>query len=202
MTNFVDILNEMEEHYINNINTGMAIPYYPNLVEDSLGLVEATNEYCVTDVNNDGEATDNSFLSKLKALKNKAQDMSTHIASLIEEELKKSSKKLKDNNSPTAKSEFDNELDKIGDTAIEDATKNIKKIIANAKEIGKAFPKAQNLILVAVQQIHQLINELILKIVAYISELIKNIIKWIEKAWETIAMVFNDITVWILHWFK
>ncbi|MDS7944271.1 hypothetical protein RMA95_10180 [Acinetobacter sp. V110_1] len=201
MTNFVDVLNEMEEHYINNINTGMEIPYYHNLIEDSLGLVDATNKYCVTDVNNDGEATDNSFQSKLNALKNKAQDTSTHIASLIEEELKKSSKKLKDNNSPAAKLEFDAALDKIGESAIEDATKNIKKIIANAKEIGKAFPGAQNLILIAVQKINQLINELILKIVAYISELVKNIIKWIEKAWDAIVKTFNDIRIWISHWF-
>ncbi len=65
MTNFVNVLNEMKEHYQNNINNGVAIPYYPNLVEDSLGLMEATNKYLVAD---DSELADNSVQSKLNDL--------------------------------------------------------------------------------------------------------------------------------------
>ncbi|CAI3160083.1 hypothetical protein MWMV8_MWMV8_02388 [Acinetobacter calcoaceticus] len=86
MTKFVDVLNEMRNHYQNNINTGVAIPYYPNLVEDSLGLMEATTKYLVADAN---ESTDNSVQSKLNDLQNQAKDLSTNTASTIEEKLKK-----------------------------------------------------------------------------------------------------------------
>ena len=87
MTNFVNVLSEMKEHYQNNINNGVAIPYYPNLVEDSLGLMEATNKYLVAD---DSELADNSVQSKLNDLQNQAKDLSTNTAStaLLHKDLK------------------------------------------------------------------------------------------------------------------
>lgn len=95
MTKFVDVLNEMRDHYQNNINTGVAIPYYPNLVEDSLGLMEATNKYLVADVDAN-ELTDNSVQSKLNDLQNQAKDLASNTASSIEEKIKKSAKDLKE----------------------------------------------------------------------------------------------------------
>ncbi|ENU09870.1 YtxH domain-containing protein [Acinetobacter calcoaceticus] len=202
MTNFVDVLNEMRGHYQNNINTGVAIPYYPNLVEDSLGLMEATNKYLVADVDAN-ELTDNSVQSKLNDLQNQAKDLSTNTASTIEEKLKKSAKELKENgNSASSQSKFKDELMKIKEDAKKKANDNIDKIFAEAEKIGKAFPVAQNLILVAAQKISDLINDLFTRLVDYIVKIVSDIILWIKGAWDSIVSTFNNIKTWILNWFK
>lgn len=202
MTKFVDILNEMRDHYQNNINTGVAIPYYPNLVEDSLGLMEATNKYLVADVDAN-ELTDNSVQKKLNDLQNQAKVLATNTASTIEEKLTKSADDLKEkNNSTSANSKFKDELNKIREGVTKQTVDNINKIFKEAEDIGNAFPAAQNLILVAAQKISEFINDLFTKIVDYIVGIIKNIIEWIKKAWDSITSFFNGIKTWILHWFN
>ncbi|AUT35415.1 MULTISPECIES: YtxH domain-containing protein [Acinetobacter] len=200
MTNFVNVLNEMKEHYQNNINNGVAIPYYPNLVEDSLGLMEATNKYLVAD---DSELADNSVQSKLNDLQNQAKDLSTNTASTIEEELKKSAKELKDSgNSDSSQSKFKDKLNKIKEDAKKKANDNIEKIFAEAEKIGNTFPVAQNLIIVAAQKISDLINDLFTRLVDYIVKIVSDIIVWIKGAWDSIVSTFNNIKTWILNWFK
>ncbi|OTL33014.1 hypothetical protein B9X75_12265 [Acinetobacter pittii] len=200
MTNFVNVLNEMKEHYQNNINNGVAIPYYPNLVEDSLGLMEATNKYLVAD---DSELADNSVQSKLNDLQNHAKDLSTNTASTIEEELKKSAKELKDSgNSDSSQSKFKDKLNKIKEDAKKKANDNIEKIFAEAEKIGNTFPVAQNLIIVAAQKISDLINDLFTRLVDYIVKIVSDIIVWIKGAWDSIVSTFNNIKTWILNWFK
>ncbi|WP_119048207.1 hypothetical protein [Acinetobacter pittii] len=200
MTNFVNVLNEMKDHYQNNINTGVAIPYYPNLVEDSLGLMEATNKYLVAD---DSELADNSVQSKLNDLQNQAKDLSTNTASTIEEELKKSAKELKDSgNSDSSQSKFKVKLMKIKEDAKKKANDNIEKIFAEAEKIGNTFPVAQNLIIVAAQKISDLINDLFTRLVDYIVKIVSDIIVWIKGAWDSIVSTFNNIKTWILNWFK
>ena len=200
MTNFVNVLNEMKEHYQNNINNGVAIPYYPNLVEDSLGLMEATNKYLVAD---DSELADNSVQSKLNDLQNQAKDLSTNTASTIEEELKKSAKELKDSgNSDSSHSKFKDILNKIKEDAKKKANDNIEKIFAEAEKIGNTFPVAQNLIIVAAQKISDLINDLFTRLVDYIVKIVSDIIVWIKGAWDSIVSTFNNIKTWILNWFK
>lgn len=201
MTNFVDVLNEMRGHYQNNINTGVAIPYYPNLVEDSLGLMEATNKYLVADVNDASELADNSVQSKLNDLQNQAKDLASNTASTIEEKLKKSAKDLKDNNSTAGNSKFKDELKRIREDAKKKASDNIDKMFDEAEKIGNDFPAARNLILIAVQKISDLINDLFTKIVDYIVSIVKNIVEWIKMAWDSIVSTFNGIKTWILHWF-
>ncbi|WP_457969212.1 hypothetical protein [Acinetobacter calcoaceticus] len=199
MTNFVNVLNEMKEHYQNNINNGVAIPYYPNLVEDSLGLMEATNKYLVADAN---EFADNSVQDKLNDLENKAKDLASNTASSIEEKIKKSAKDLKENNNSTsANSKFKDELNKIREDAKKQAIDNIDKIFDKAEQIGNDFPAAQNLILIAVQKINQLINDLLTKLIDYIVKIVKDIIEWLKMAWDSITSTFNAIKTWILHWF-
>ena len=191
MTNFVNVLNEMKEHYQNNINNGVAIPYYPNLVEDSLGLMEATNKYLVAD---DSELADNSVQSKLNDLQNQAKDLSTNTASTIEEELKKSAKELKDSgNSDSSQSKFKDKLNKIKEDAKKKANDNIEKIFAEAEKIGNTFPVAQNLIIVAAQKISDLINDLFTRLVDYIVKIVSDIIVWIKGAWDSIVSTFNNI---------
>ncbi len=200
MTNFVNVLNEMKEHYQNNINNGVAIPYYPNLVEDSLGLMEATNKYLVAD---DSELADNSVQSKLNDLQNQAKDLSTNTASTIEEELKKSAKELKDSgNSDSSQSKFKDKLNKIKEDAKKKANDNIEKIFAEAEKIGNTFPVAQNLIIVAAQKISDLINDLFTRLVDYIVKIVSDIIVWIKGAWDSIVSTFNNIKTRILNWFK
>ncbi len=200
MTNFVNVLNEMKEHYQNNINNGVAIPYYPNFVEDSLGLMEATNKYLVAD---DSELADNSVQSKLNDLQNQAKDLSTNTASTIEEELKKSAKELKDSgNSDSSQSKFKDKLNKIKEDAKKKANDNIEKIFAEAEKIGNTFPVAQNLIIVAAQKISDLINDLFTRLVDYIVQIVSDIIVWIKGAWDSIVSTFNNIKTWILNWFK
>ncbi len=200
MTNFVNVLNEMKEHYQNNINNGVAIPYYPNLVEDSLGLMEATNKYLVAD---DSELADNSVQSKLNDLQNQAKDLSTNTASTIEEELKKSAKELKNSgNSDSSQSKFKDKLNKIKEDAKKKANDNIEKIFAEAEKIGNTFPVAQNLIIVAAQKISDLINDLFTRLVDYIVKIVSDIIAWIKGAWDSIVSTFNNIKTWILNWFK
>ncbi|WP_267531538.1 hypothetical protein [Acinetobacter oleivorans] len=200
MTNFVNVLNEMKDHYQNNINTGVAIPYYPNLVEDSLSLMEATNKYLVAD---DSELADNSVQSKLNDLQNQAKDLSTNTASTIEEELKKSAKELKDSgNSDSSQSKFKDKLMKIKEDAKKKANDNIEKIFAEAEKIGNTFPVAQNLIIVAAQKISDLINDLFTRLVDYIVKIVSDIIVWIKGAWDSIVSTFNNIKTWILNWFK
>lgn len=200
MTNFVNVLSEMKEHYQNNINNGVAIPYYPNLVEDSLGLMEATNKYLVAD---DSELADNSVQSKLNDLQNQAKDLSTNTASTIEEELKKSAKELKDSgNSDSSQSKFKDKLNKIKEEAKKKANDNIEKIFAEAEKIGNTFPVAQNLIIVAAQKISDLINDLFTRLVDYIVKIVSDIIVWIKGAWDSIVSTFNNIKTWILNWFK
>lgn len=199
MTNFVDVLKEMRDHYQNNINTGVAIPYYPNLVEDSLGLMEATNTYLVADAN---ELADNSVQSRLDDLQNQAKDLATNTASTIEEKLKKSAKELKDSgNSDSSHSKFQDELKKIREDAKKKATDNIDKMFDEAEKIGNDFPAARNLILISAQKISELINDLFTKIVDYIVNIVKNIVEWIKMAWDSIVSTFNGIKTWILHWF-
>ncbi|OCY36482.1 YtxH domain-containing protein, partial [Acinetobacter pittii] len=199
-TNFVNVLSEMKEHYQNNINNGVAIPYYPNLVEDSLGLMEATNKYLVAD---DSELADNSVQSKLNDLQNQAKDLSTNTASTIEEELKKSAKELKDSgNSDSSQSKFKDKLNKIKEDAKKKANDNIEKIFAEAEKIGNTFPVAQNLIIVAAQKISDLINDLFTRLVDYIVKIVSDIIVWIKGAWDSIVSTFNNIKTWILNWFK
>lgn len=199
MTNFVDVLKEMRDHYQNNINTGVAIPYYPNLVEDSLGLMEATNTYLVADAN---ELADNSVQSKLNDLQNQAKDLATNTASTIEEKLKKSAKELKDSgNSDSSHSKFQDELKKIREDAKKKATDNIDKMFDEAEKIGNDFPAARNLILISAQKISELINDLFTKIVDYIVNIVKNIVEWIKMAWDSIVSTFNGIKTWILNWF-
>ncbi|MCK0870743.1 YtxH domain-containing protein [Acinetobacter pittii] len=200
MTNFVNVLSEMKEHYQNNINNGVALPYYPNLVEDSLGLMEATNKYLVAD---DSELADNSVQSKLNDLQNQAKDLSTNTASTIEEELKKSAKELKDSgNSDSSQSKFKDKLNKIKEDAKKKANDNIEKIFAEAEKIGNTFPVAQNLIIVAAQKISDLINDLFTRLVDYIVKIVSDIIVWIKGAWDSIVSTFNNIKTWILNWFK
>ncbi|MBJ8613721.1 hypothetical protein I6M89_16315 [Acinetobacter pittii] len=200
MTNFVNVLSEMKEHYQNNINNGVAIPYYPDLVEDSLGLMEATNKYLVAD---DSELADNSVQSKLNDLQNQAKDLSTNTASTIEEELKKSAKELKDSgNSDSSQSKFKDKLNKIKEDAKKKANDNIEKIFAEAEKIGNTFPVAQNLIIVAAQKISDLINDLFTRLVDYIVKIVSDIIVWIKGAWDSIVSTFNNIKTWILNWFK
>ncbi|AQZ80741.1 hypothetical protein BUM88_03430 [Acinetobacter calcoaceticus] len=200
MTKFVDVLNEMRDHYQNNINTGVAIPYYPNLVEDSLGLMEATNKYLVAD---DIELADNSVQSKLNDLQNQAKDLSTNTASTIEEELKKSAKELKESgNSDSSQSKFKDKLMKIKEDAKKKANDNIDKIFAEAEKIGNAFPVAQNLIIATAQKISDLINDLFTRLVDYIVKIVSDIIVWIKGAWDSIVSTFNNIKTWILNWFK
>lgn len=200
MTNFVNVLSEMKEHYQNNINNGVAIPYYPNLVEDSFGLMEATNKYLVAD---DSELADNSVQSKLNDLQNQAKDLSTNTASTIEEELKKSAKELKDSgNSDSSQSKFKDKLNKIKEDAKKKANDNIEKIFAEAEKIGNTFPVAQNLIIVAAQKISDLINDLFTRLVDYIVKIVSDIIVWIKGAWDSIVSTFNNIKTWILNWFK
>lgn len=201
MTKFVDVLNEMRNHYQNNINTGVAIPYYPNLVEDSLGLMEATNKYLVADVNDASELADNSVQSKLNDLQNQAKDLASNTASTIEEKLKKSAKDLKDNNSTAGNSKFKDELKRIREDAKKKASDNIDKMFDEAEKIGNDFPAARNLILIAAQKISDLINDLFTKIVDYIVSIVKNIVEWIKMAWDSIVSTFNGIKTWILHWF-
>lgn len=202
MTKFVDVLNEMRDHYQNNINIGVAIPYYPNLVEDSLGLMEATNKYLVADVDAN-ELTDNSVQKKLNDLLNQAKVLATNTASNIEEKLTKSADDLKEkNNSTSANSKFKDELNKIREDVTKKTVDNINKIFKEAEDIGNAFPAVQNLILVAAQKISEFINDLFTKIVDYIVGIIKNIIEWIKKAWDSITSFFNGIKTWILHWFN
>lgn len=199
MTNFVDVLKEMRDHYQNNINTGVAIPYYPNLVEDSLGLMEATTKYLVAD---DSELADNSVQSKLNDLQNQAKDLSTNTASTIEEELKKSAKELKENgNSDSSQSKFKDKLMKIKEDAKKKANDNIEKIFAEAEKIGNAFPVAQNLIIAAAQKISDLINDLFTRLVDYIVKIVSDIVLWIKGAWDSIVSTFNNIKTWILNWF-
>ncbi|QNX86964.1 hypothetical protein [Acinetobacter seifertii] len=199
MTNFVDVLKEMRDHYQNNINTGVAIPYYPNLVENSLGLMEATNKFLVAD---DSELADNSVQSKLNDLQNQAKDLSTNTASTIEEELKKSAKELKDSgNSDSSQSKFKDKLMKIKEDAKKKANDNIEKIFAEAEKIGNTFPVAQNLIIVAAQKISDLINDLFTRLVDYIVKIVSDIIVWIKGAWDSIVSTFNNIKTWILNWF-
>lgn len=198
MTNFVDVLKEMRDHYQNNINTGVAIPYYPNLVEDSLGLMEATNKYLVADAS---ELADNPVQSRLDDLQNQAKDLASNTASTIEEKLKKSAKDLKDNNSTAGNSKFKDELNKIREDAKKKASDNIDKMFDEAEKIGNDFPAARNLILIAAQKINELINDLFTKIVDYIVSVVKNIVEWIKVAWDSIVSTFNGIKTWILHWF-
>jgi len=198
MTNFVDVLKEMRDHYQNNINTGVAIPYYPNLVEDSLGLMEATNKYLVADAS---ELADNPVQSRLDDLQNQAKDLASNTASTIEEKLKKSAKDLKDNNSTAGNSKFKDELNKIREDAKKKASDNIDKMFDEAEKIGNDFPAARNLILIAAQKINELINDLFTKIVDYIVSIVKNIVEWIKVAWDSIVSTFNGIKTWILHWF-
>ncbi|WP_151964663.1 hypothetical protein [Acinetobacter oleivorans] len=198
MTNFVDVLKEMRDHYQNNINTGVAIPYYPNLVEDSLGLMEATNKYLVADAS---ELADNPVQSRLDDLQNQAKDLASKTASTIEEKLKKSAKDLKDNNSTAGNSRFKDELNKIREDAKKKASDNIDKMFDEAEKIGNDFPAARNLILIAAQKINELINDLFTKIVDYIVSIVKNIVEWIKVAWDSIVSTFNGIKTWILHWF-
>ncbi|MEQ1454700.1 hypothetical protein [Acinetobacter seifertii] len=199
MTNFVDVLKEMRDHYQNNINNGVAIPYYPNLVEDSLGLMEATNKYLVAD---DSELTDNPVQSKLNDLQNQAKDLASNTASTIEEKLKKSAKELKDSgNSDSSHSKFKDELNKIREDAKKKVSDNIDKIFDEAEKIGNDFPEARNLIIIGIQKISDLINDLLTKIVDYILGIIKNIVEWIKMAWDSIVSTFNGIKTWILHWF-
>ncbi|MEH1711275.1 hypothetical protein V7G70_11555 [Acinetobacter pittii] len=198
MTNFVDVLKEMRDHYQNNINTGVAIPYYPNLVEDSLGLMEATTKYLVADAN---ELADNPVQSRLDELQNQAKDLASNTASTIEEKLKKSAKDLKDNNSTAGSSKFKDELNKIREDAKKKASDNIDKMFDEAEKIGNDFPEARNIILIAVQKINELINDLFTKIVDYIVSIVKNIVEWIKMAWDSIVSTFNGIKTWILHWF-
>lgn len=199
MTKFVDVLKEMRDHYQNNINTGVAIPYYPNLVEDSLGLMEATTKYLVADAN---ESTDNSVQSKLNDLQNQAKDLSTNTASTIEEKLKKIAKELKENNNSTSShSKFKDELMKIKEDAKKKANDNIDKIFAEAEKIGNAFPVVQNLIIAAAQKISDLINDLFTRLVDYIFKIITDIIVWVKGAWDSIVSTFNNIKTWILNWF-
>lgn len=198
MTNFVDVLKEMRDHYQNNINTGVAIPYYPNLIEDSLGLMEATNKYLVADAS---ELADNPVQSRLDDLQNQAKDLASNTASTIEEKLKKSAKDLKDNNSTAENSKFKDELNKIREDAKKKASDNIDKMFDEAEKIGNDFPAARNLILIAAQKINELINDLFTKIVDYIVSIVKNIVEWIKVAWDSIVSTFNGIKTWILHWF-
>jgi len=198
MTNFVDVLKEMRDHYQNNINTGVAIPYYPNLIEDSLGLMEATNKYLVADAS---ELADNPVQSRLDDLQNQAKDLASNTASTIEEKLKKSAKDLKDNNSTAGNSKFKDELNKIREDAKKKASDNIDKMFDEAEKIGNDFPAARNLILIAAQKINELINDLFTKIVDYIVSIVKNIVEWIKVAWDSIVSTFNGIKTWILHWF-
>lgn len=199
MTKFVDVLNEMRDHYQNNINTGVAIPYYPNLVEDSLGLMEATNKYLVADAN---ELVDNSVQNKLNDLQNKAKDLASNTASSIEEKIKKSANDLKENNNSTSEnSKFKDELNKIREDAKKQASDNIDRIFDEAEQIGNDFPAAQNLILIAVQKINQLINDLFRKLIDYIVKIVKDIVAWLKVAWDSITSTFNAIKTWILHWF-
>ncbi|NUF35867.1 hypothetical protein HUN19_17945 [Acinetobacter oleivorans] len=198
MTNFVDVLKEMRDHYQNNINTGVAIPYYPNLIEDSLGLMEATNKYLVADAS---ELVDNPVQSRLDDLQNQAKDLASNTASTIEEKLKKSAKDLKDNNSTAGNSKFKDELNKIREDAKKKASDNIDKMFDEAEKIGNDFPAARNLILIAAQKINELINDLFTKIVDYIVSIVKNIVEWIKVAWDSIVSTFNGIKTWILHWF-
>ncbi|ENV01780.1 MULTISPECIES: hypothetical protein [Acinetobacter] len=198
MTNFVDVLKEMRDHYQNNINTGVAIPYYPNLIEDSLGLMEATNKYLVADAS---ELADNPVQSRLDDLQNQAKDLASNTASTIEEKLKKSAKGLKDNNSTAGNSKFKDELNKIREDAKKKASDNIDKMFDEAEKIGNDFPAARNLILIAAQKINELINDLFTKIVDYIVSIVKNIVEWIKVAWDSIVSTFNGIKTWILHWF-
>ncbi|EXB84697.1 hypothetical protein J542_1228 [Acinetobacter baumannii 299505] len=198
MTKFVDVLKEMRDHYQNNINTGVAIPYYPNLVEDSLGLMEATTKYLVADAN---ELADNPVQSRLDDLQNRAKDLASNTASTIEEKLKKSAKDLKDNNSTAGSSKFKDELNKIREDAKKQASDNIDRIFDEAEQIGNEFPAAQNLILIAVQKINQLINDLLRKLIDYIVKIVKDIVAWLRMAWDSITSTFNAIKTWILHWF-
>ena len=198
MTNFVDVLKEMRDHYQNNINTGVAIPYYPNLIEDSLGLMEATNKYLVADAS---ELADNPVQSRLDDLQNQAKDLASNTASTIEEKLKKSAKDLKDNNSTAGNSKFKDELNKIREDAKKKASDNIDKMFDEAEKIGNDFPAARNLILISAQKINELINDLFTKIVDYIVSIVKNIVEWIKVAWDSIVSTFNGIKTWILHWF-
>ncbi|NUF24805.1 hypothetical protein HUN23_18830, partial [Acinetobacter oleivorans] len=184
--------------YQNNINTGVAIPYYPNLVEDSLGLMEATNKYLVADAS---ELADNPVQSRLDDLQNQAKDLASNTASTIEEKLKKSAKDLKDNNSTAGNSKFKDELNKIREDAKKKASDNIDKMFDEAEKIGNDFPAARNLILIAAQKINELINDLFTKIVDYIVSIVKNIVEWIKVAWDSIVSTFNGIKTWILHWF-
>lgn len=199
MTNFVDVLKEMRDHYQNNINTGVAIPYYPNLVEDSLGLMEATNKFLVAD---DSELADNPVQSKLNDLENQAKHLSINAASVIEEELKKTAKELKENgNSDSSQSTFKDKIRKLKEDTKKKMNAHIEQIYTEAEKIGNAFPVAQNLILAAAQKISELIDDLLTRLVNYFVKIVSDIVLWIKAAWDSIVSTFNNIKTWILNWF-
>ncbi|MFW1953309.1 hypothetical protein [Acinetobacter beijerinckii] len=196
MSNFIDVLNDMRTHYKNNISNGLAIPYYPDLVEDALNLEEASSKFFITSDKNDSDSENAIVHEKLNDLQNKAKSISVDTASTIEDELKKVSK-----NSAGSNSAFRDELNRIREDAKKKAADNIDKIFDEAQKIGETFPKTKNLILVTAQKINQLINDLISKLVDYIVKIVENVVLWLKTAWDSITSTFNGIKNWILHWF-
>lgn len=203
MTNFVDVLNEMKEHYQNNINTGMVIPYYPNFIEDSLSLGEAENNYLSSDVNNSNKLADNSAEHEVTAFKKQGKDWASDSTLTVAEKLKTSSKKFKENiDSSTAQSDFEKEVDRIGNEAKKNACETIDIITTKAKQIGKLFPGKRKFIIDSLHMIGELITKWVKLILDYISKLIDNIIEWIKSVFDFIATTFNSIKQWVDHWFE
>ncbi|BEM86854.1 TPA: hypothetical protein ACYUTM_004920 [Serratia marcescens] len=204
MSEFAAVLNDMRDHFKNNIKTGKAIRYSPkvNGVSFSSELVDSETDGISFFVSDNSASLSTDIQDRLQDIETHAKVLAKEEASHIEDGLEQSTKKLTDANlSTAAKSDFSAKLAKLKEDAQKKALNNIDKIFNAASEIGEAHPEAQNTILFIVEKVGNLFHELVDKIVDFIVGIVQDVVKWIKNAWDSITTTFNGIKTWVSLWF-
>lgn len=204
MSEFAAVLNDMRDHFKNNIKTGKAMRYSPkvNGVSFSSELVGSETDGISFIVGDNSASLSTDVQERLKDIETHAKVLAKEEASTIEDGLEQSTKKLTDANlTDAAKSTFAAKLDKLKKEAKEKSDKNIDKIFNAALEIGEAHPEAQGTIYFVLEKVGNLFHELMDKVVDFIVGIVKNVVEWVKNAWNTITTTFNSIKTWVSLWF-
>ncbi|MGR2680037.1 hypothetical protein [Chromobacterium haemolyticum] len=191
MSSFALALNEMRNHYKNNIKNEKISRYIPS------------KEHITFHQNQETKGLSNNDQEVVAGLQLYSQNLAQKESSDIEGGITDSTQTYKDSviTDASAQTRFKDELNRKREEAKRQAIDNVDRVYDEALRIGEAHPEAQAAIMGVLDLAGIFFQNLFEKIASFVSSIVQSVVEWVANAWSSIKSTFNSIGSWISSWF-
>lgn len=191
MSSFALALNEMRNHYKNDIKNEKKSRYI------------SSKEHIAFHQNQETKGLSNRDQEVVAGLQLYAQTLARKESSDIEGRITDATQTYIDGHiaNVSAQDRFKDELKRVVEDAKRMAIENLDRVYDEALQIGKAHPEAQAAIMNVLISVGTFFQNLFEKIASFVSSIIQSVVEWVANAWSSIKSTFNAINSWISSWF-